>query len=181
VSTGAPENGKTITFSNECLPGELAIERQQDVVDDEEAVLGVGRDPADLVGREAQVERVHDAAGSRDAEIALEVRVVVPGERRDAIALLQAEALQGGGEPARAPVVLAVAVRSQRLVGQARDDLVLREQGAGAVEQVIERQRHVHHRRLHGGSPRACGTNGANERRRCRRSRAPRRARRIRA
>ena len=95
VPTGAPENGNTITFSNAVLVGELAIERQQDVVDDEEAVLGVGGDPADLVGRQAQVERVHDAAGGRDAEVALEVGVVVPGQRRDAIALLQAELRAG--------------------------------------------------------------------------------------
>jgi hypothetical protein len=45
------------------LSSELAIERQQDIVDDEEAVLRVVRDPADLVGRQAQVQRVHDAAG----------------------------------------------------------------------------------------------------------------------
>jgi hypothetical protein len=43
--------------------GELPVERQQDVVDDEEAVAGVGGDPADLLGRETQVQRVHHAAG----------------------------------------------------------------------------------------------------------------------
>jgi len=54
----------------------------------------------------------------------------------------------------RALMELAVPVLAQRLVGQAGDDLLRREQAAGAIEQVIERQRHVHHRRLHGGSPR---------------------------
>ena len=42
----------------------------------------------------AQVERVHDAAGGRDAEVALQVRVVVPAQRRDPVALLQAQLLQ---------------------------------------------------------------------------------------
>src|SRR4029453_10505737 len=86
-----------------------------------------------------------------DSEVALEVGVVVPGERGNAVALLQPELVQGGGEAARGPVVLAVAVRSQRLVGKALNDLVLREQRAGAIEQVVERERHVHHRRLHRG------------------------------
>ena len=41
--TAAPENGNTITFSNACSRGELPIQRQQDVVDDQEAVLRVAR------------------------------------------------------------------------------------------------------------------------------------------
>src|SRR6185295_5399037 len=77
-------------------------------------------------------------------------------ERRDAVALLQAERLQRRGELPRPRVVLAVAVPAKRLVGQARDDLVAREQLAGAVEQVVERERNVHHRRAHGGLPVQC-------------------------
>ena len=104
---GAPLNGTTITFSKFALPRELLEQRQQDVVDDEEAVLGVVRDPADLVGRKPQVQRVHHAARRRNAEIAFEVRVVVPAQRRDAVALLQAGGEQrgaragarGGGNP----------------------------------------------------------------------------------
>ena len=151
---GCAGEGKDDDLLERMLGRELAIERQQDVVDDEEAVVGVARDPADLVGREAQVERVHDAAGGRDAEVALEVRVVVPGQRRDAVALLQAELAQHRRQTARALMELRVPMPAQRLVGQARDDLLVHEQAAGAVEQVVERQRHVHHRRLHGRSPR---------------------------
>jgi hypothetical protein len=90
AGTGAPENGNTSTCSKRCS-GELPVQRQQDVVDDQEAVLRVGGDPADLLGRQAQVQRVHHAAGRRDAEVALQVRMVVPAQRGHAVALAQAE------------------------------------------------------------------------------------------
>ena len=80
------------------LVGELAIERQQDVVDDQEAVFGVVRDPADLVGREAQVQRVHHAARGRDAEVALEVGVVVPARASRRARPSSGRALQRRGE-----------------------------------------------------------------------------------
>ena len=71
--------------------GELPVQRQQDVVDDQEAVLRVGGDPADLGGRQAQVQRVHHAAGRRDAEVGLQMSMVVPAQRGDTLALLQPE------------------------------------------------------------------------------------------
>ena len=73
---------------------ELPVKRQQDIVDHEEAIVRVARDPADLVRRQAQVQSVHHAAGGGDAEVALQVRMVVPAQRGDAVALLQAESLQ---------------------------------------------------------------------------------------
>jgi len=45
----------------------LAVQRQQHIVDDQETVLAVGGDSADLLGRQAQVQRVHHAASGRDA------------------------------------------------------------------------------------------------------------------
>jgi hypothetical protein len=59
---------------------ELPVQRQQHVVDDQETVFRVGGDPADLVRRQAQVQRVHHPAGGRDAEITLQVRMVVPAQ-----------------------------------------------------------------------------------------------------
>ena len=153
ASTWAPENGNTITFSKRCNVRELPVQRQQDVVDDQEAVLRVGGDPAELVGRQPQVQRVHHAAGRRNAEVALQVRMVVPAQRGHAVAALQAELQQRRGRGARARGVLAVAVAAQRLVGQPRDDLVAREDRARALEHVVQRQADVHHRGLHGSSP----------------------------
>ena len=44
---------------------------------------------------QAQVQRVQHEAAARDAEIRLVVLVVVPAERRHAVAALQAELLRG--------------------------------------------------------------------------------------
>ena len=74
--------------------GHLPVQRQQHVVDDQEAILRVGSDPADFVGRQAQVQGVHHAARCRDAEVALQVGVVVPAQGGDAVALLQPQRLQ---------------------------------------------------------------------------------------
>ena len=136
------------------LGPELLEERQQNVVDDEEAVARVVRDPRDLAGREAEIQRVHHAARRGDPEVALEVRVVIPTKRRDAVALLQTGRKQRRGESAGAPVEVGEAVPDERLVGQAADDLGIGVEAAGPLEQVVERQRHALHRRAdHGRSP----------------------------
>jgi transglutaminase-like putative cysteine protease len=106
LSTGLPEG----------LALELLVERQQDVVEHEEPVLRVRRDPADVVGRKAQVQRVHHPARRRDAEVALQVRVVVPAQRRHPVALLQPRGQQRRRELARAPVEVREALPLERLV-----------------------------------------------------------------
>ena len=70
---------------------ELFEQRQQRTVDDDDRVLGVVRDVAEVVGMQAQVERVEDGAHRRARRGRLEVAVVVPAERADAVALLHAE------------------------------------------------------------------------------------------
>ena len=115
----------------------LLVQRQQDVVDDQHLVLRVACDPGDLFGRQAQVERVHHPTCGRDAEIALQVRVVVPAQRGHAFAFVQPQVLQGLRQLARALVKRAVAVPAQRLVGQARDDLVAGKQSARTLEQMV--------------------------------------------
>ena len=73
-------------------------QRDERGVDDDATVLGVVDDVGQLVGREANVERVQHRAHGGDGEIGLEVALVVPAERADAVALLDAEAGQGSCE-----------------------------------------------------------------------------------
>ena len=73
---------------------ELLEQRQQAAVDDHGPVARVGRDVGEVVRVQAQVQRVQHEAAARDAEVRLVVLVVVPAERRDAVAALEAEALQ---------------------------------------------------------------------------------------
>ena len=132
---------------------ELCEQRQQAIVDDEKAILGVMGDPRDLFRREAQVERVRHAAGGRNPEVAFEMRVVIPAERGDAVALLQSRRQQRRRQLARAPVEIGEAVAMQRLVRQAADDFGLRIDLAGALQQSVAGQRHALHRRANHATP----------------------------
>src|SRR5690606_5007561 len=88
-----------------------------------------------------------------DAEVALEVRVVVPAERGHALARPQAGRLERGGQAPGAAVEVGEAVAGEGLVGQAGDDLGFGVELAGALQQVIRRERHaLHGRPDHGAS-----------------------------
>ena len=116
----------------------LLVQRQQHVVDDEEAVLGVARDPADFFRRQAQVERVHHAAGGGNAEVGFQVGVVVPAQRGHALSFLQPQLKQRRRQGAGAAVVLGVAVALEALVGHARHDFVAVKDLARALQQMVE-------------------------------------------
>src|SRR5262249_53662133 len=86
-----------------------------------------------------------------DGEIGLEVRAVVPHQRGDAIAGLNAEGDEGASEAARAVGPVGNRVAVERLVRIARDDLARTEQLFGAAEDRRQRQRVVHHQTEHCG------------------------------
>ncbi len=60
--------------------------RDQGIVDDQEAVLGVIGDVGQFARMQTQIERMHDAACRWDAEVGFKVNVLVPHERGHAIA-----------------------------------------------------------------------------------------------
>ncbi len=79
-------------------PGELGQRRREGVVDEDHPVLGVVDDVGDLVGEQADVDRVQDGAEARHAEVELEVALAVPAEGRHPVALLDAEPLEDAAE-----------------------------------------------------------------------------------
>ena len=84
---------------------------------------------------QADVERVEDGAGAGDREVALEVALAVPGEGRDALALVDAERSEGVGEAVDAIGDLWVGAVC-RAVGRERDDLPRAGVGAQAAQRV---------------------------------------------
>ena len=62
-----------------------------DEVEEHGLVLGVVDDEHDLIVEEARIDGVADRAHAGDGIIEFEMAMVVPGERRDAIALRDAE------------------------------------------------------------------------------------------
>src|SRR5207249_6707338 len=65
---------------------ELLEERQERVVDDEHAVLGVVHDVRAVTRMKTRVNGVQYVAGERYVEVRLEVPVLVPAQSRDAVA-----------------------------------------------------------------------------------------------
>ena len=72
---------------------------------------------------EAEVERVQDEAAARDPEVRLVVLVVVPAERRNAVAARESCLFERDRELPRAAHRVAVRGAVKALVGHPRDDL----------------------------------------------------------
>ena len=108
-------------------------QRPEHLVDEQDAVAGVLGDVREVVGVEAKVQRVRDHAAGREAEVRLEVLVVVPAERPDAVAVAEPELLaQRDREPLRAVDEVRVRVGVPALVRQPGRDLPLRREAARA-------------------------------------------------
>ena len=131
------------------IPGELCDQRREGQVAKQRAVLGVVDDVGDLLGEQPRVDGVANSAHRRDAEIKLQVPVVVPRDRRDAVALADPQVGQRAGEPPRPGVELAVAVAVNRSLGGPRDDLALGVVARGEVEQRGDEQRAILHQAEH--------------------------------
>ena len=128
---------------------ELVEQRQEALVDDHGLVVGVVRDVGDVARVEAQVQRVQHEAAARDAEIGLEVLVVVPAERRDAVAGLEAELLQPDGELLRPPGHVPIRVAMEALVREPADDLLVAEERLRPLQERRERELVIHHQAVH--------------------------------
>ena len=84
------------------LRSKLLQDRHERVVDEDHAIRGVVDDVDDLLGEQAHVERVQDRADARHRHVELEVALVVPRERADAIAGLDPEAPEDAREAVHA-------------------------------------------------------------------------------
>jgi hypothetical protein len=128
---------------------ERVQQREEASVDDDRPVVRVRGDVAEVAGMEAEVQRVQDVAAARDAEVGLHVLVVVPAQRRDAVAALEAELLQADGELLRPPGHVRIRVAVETLVGHAGHDLLVPEERLRAAKQRRERELVVHHQAVH--------------------------------
>ena len=86
----------------------LSQQRGEGGVGEDRAILGVVDDEGDVVGGEPRIDGVADRAHAGDAVVELEMAVVVPGERRHAIAETDAELLERAREPPAAALDLGV-------------------------------------------------------------------------
>src|SRR5262249_9370550 len=118
-------------------------------------IARVLRDVRELARVQAEVQRVEHEARARNAEVALEMRVVVPAQRRDAVAALEPEPLERDRELLRAPRQIAVRVAVEGPVRKPCHDLLVAEVRLGAPEQRRQRQLVLHHLTVHQDFPNA--------------------------
>jgi len=69
---------------------------QQCAVDNQKAIFGVVGNIAKFVRMQSQVQRVQNRTGSRDAEVGLEMLMLIPHQGGDAISWLDASMHQRG-------------------------------------------------------------------------------------
>jgi hypothetical protein len=124
---------------------ELLERRELIRIDEDHAVVGVPDDVREILEREPDVQRVEHAPGARHGEVALEVPVVVPRERRDPLPAIHAERVERVHELLRARRELRVGVAVEAAVVLA-DDLDLAEVGRGVLEQEPRVELGRHHR-----------------------------------
>ena len=114
-------------------------------IDDEHPVGRVIDDVGDVLRGEPDVHGVQDRAHQRGREVGLEMAVGVPGERADAVALADAERLEGTGQPGRALGEVRVGGPHEAHTRDPRRQRLLREQAARPLEEVPDGERVVHH------------------------------------
>ena len=101
---------------------------------------------------QAQVERVQDAAHNRDAEIRLEVLVMVPAQRGHGISGLDPQPPERESEFLRPLRHVAIRVAVKAPVRQARHDFLLEEMLLRTPKHPIQRQLIIHHQAVHAHS-----------------------------
>jgi hypothetical protein len=132
---------------------QLLQQRQEAAVDDHRAVAAVVGDVGEVARMQPEVEGVQHEPAAGDPEVGLEVLVVVPAERRDPVAALEPELLQGDGELLRPSRHVPIGVAVEALVGQARDDLLVAEEGLRPLQDRGNRELVVHHQAVHHQMP----------------------------
>ena len=123
-------------------------EREQRAVDEDHLVVGVVDDVRELLGEQADVQRVQHPAGARRGEVQLEVAGGVPGERRHPTVGGDPERVEHAAETACGSAQSPYVTRSRR---RRRASRLVREVLLRPVEEVGDRQRDVLHRALHAG------------------------------
>ena len=118
-------------------------------VDEDDEIFGRVRDEDDLRRRQADVQRVEHRAHRGHGHVGLEVLLVVPHERADALVGRHAETAQRVGELRRALAALSKRRLPRSGLGRRGDDRVA-VYTFGVANEGGDRERRVHHRAAHG-------------------------------
>ncbi len=136
-------------FDQRQVGRERTDERGEDGIEAHIGVFGVVHDVTQLLGKQARIDRVQHEPRAGDAIVDFEMAIGVPGERRDAVARVQAKALQRMGEPPGARGDVAVTGAIDDPVGIARDDFAVGVETLDIFENSGNQKRTVLHKPEH--------------------------------
>src|ERR1700674_2563020 len=128
---------------------ELLVNRQEHIVNQQEAVAGMLGDGGNFLGTKPKVQSMEDAAGTGNAEECFEMAGVVPHHGGHAVAGLQSEFRQSRREPTRAPIEFAITRARDGPIRFAGDDLDARKNLPGTLQDGGQRERKIHHGAAH--------------------------------
>ena len=157
VERGPERRGVAGALDDDVLHGrelvtDLGEQGDHGGIDDDHPVFGMVDHVGQLVGEQPDVQGVQHRPHARHGQVGLEMGLVVPHERADAVALFDAEAVEGRGE-----LIGAVGDLGKRrldvTVAGVRDDLAGGMHGSPMGEDRPERQRIVLHRAERHQSP----------------------------
>ena len=80
--------------------GDALDQRGEGDIGEEQLVAGIVDDEGDVRGRKTRVDGVADAAAARDAVIELNMPITVPGQRADAVGVMNPKTGERAGKPA---------------------------------------------------------------------------------
>jgi hypothetical protein len=126
----------------------LLEDREKRLVDEDDAVVGVGDDVRQIVRGEPQIQRMQHSTRARDREVEFQVLVRIPAERAHALAALDAYFQQRMSQPVRPGIIVAVTIAVGAAL-DARGDLFVRKKPPCALEEMLQGQRIVHHQPVH--------------------------------
>ena len=137
--------------------GDLALQRrqrwQQRGIDEQQLVRGVIDDELELFREQPWIHGVQHGPHARNRVIQLEVAIVVPRQRRDAVARAHARSMQGIGQLARPAEDFAPRRAVPRIVEGDRDDFARGEIALGKPHDLRDQERRIHHQSMHGHHP----------------------------
>src|SRR4029078_1195772 len=129
--------------------GELLQDRHEGDVGDHDAILRMVDDPCDLVGEQPRVHGVADRADPHDAVPAFEMAPGVPGDGGDAVAELDAVALQHLRQFQCAPVNFGVIGADYGAFNGSRHNLLRAVILRRVLDDPVTQQRPVLHQTQH--------------------------------
>src|SRR4051794_187572 len=135
------------------LVGDLLQDRNEGDVGHHDAVLRMVDDPGDLLGEKAGIDGMADGADPHDAVPDFEMAPGVPGDRCDAVAELDAVALQHLRDLERALVDFAIGGAMDRSLDRSRDDLLLAMNPGSVFDDPVAEQGPILHQTEHSVVP----------------------------